>query len=247
MVPAVSETPRLDEGADPLRYDGHRYDPHDTVGILVDWIPSECRVLDVGCGTGSLSRWIVEKRRVELVGLEPSPTRALEARRRGIDARELRFDRAGPTELGLFDLVLFSDVLEHLVDPSSALLRARNLLRPGGMVLASVPNVAHWTVRWNLLCGRFDSTSLGIMDRTHLRWYTAKTARELFESSGYRVLAMRGAPGTWMPEYRRLPWKAIPKPLRKTIIRSLAKHWPTVFACQHVIRAVPVDPTHATP
>ena len=87
---------------------------------------------------------------------------------------------------GAYDAILFLDVLEHLRDPDGVLRAARDWLRPGGRVLCSLPNVAHWRVRLALARGRFDYTENGLMDATHLRWFTRRTARELLTRAGLR-------------------------------------------------------------
>ena len=86
-----------------------------------------------------------------------------------------------------YDVVLFLDVLEHLAHPEEVLIAARGWLRPRGIVLCSIPNVAHWRVRLSLLRGRFDYEDVGLLDRTHLRWYTRRTARELVAGAGYQI------------------------------------------------------------
>ena len=83
---------------------------------------------------------------------------------------------------------MFADVLEHLVDPWGVLRMLRPLLSPSGCVLLSVPNIAHWTARANLLLGRFDYTDGYLMDRTHLRWFTWKSARQMAAIAGYRIV-----------------------------------------------------------
>jgi len=87
-----------------------------------------------------------------------------------------------------FDYIVFADVLEHLVDPWSVLELLRSHLMPSGNVLLSVPNVAHWSVRLNLLLGRFEYTNGYLMDRSHLRWFTRRSARAMVELAGYRVV-----------------------------------------------------------
>jgi hypothetical protein len=78
-------------------------------------------------------------------------------------------------------------VLEHLVNPEQVLRQVRELLSPGGRVLVCVPNIAHLRIRLKLLFGRFEYESTGIMDMTHLRFYTYSTARRLIESAGFRI------------------------------------------------------------
>jgi len=81
-----------------------------------------------------------------------------------------------------FDGVVFKDVLEHVADPAALLRDARSLLRPGGRVIASIPNVAHWTVRLRLLFGHFDYTPTGLLDATHLRFFMEASVRALFRT-----------------------------------------------------------------
>ena len=88
------------------------------------------------------------------------------------------------------DCVIFADVLEHLVDPWAAVRQAREMLAPGGALVVSIPNVLHHAVVKDLLRGRFDYRDAGVLDRTHLRFFTAATARELVEQAGFRVERM---------------------------------------------------------
>jgi methionine biosynthesis protein MetW len=229
----------LDVAPDPLRYDGHTSDPMEAAGMIAGLTPPNKRVLDVGCGTGSLSRLLMDMRGARLVGIEPDLQRATTARTRGIDARHGFFDEAAVQNLGKFDVVVFADVLEHLPDPASALQLTRQVLEPDGVVIASVPNIAHWSVRLELLCGRFDYQSCGIMDATHLRWFTERSLRALFESSGYRVEAVQqtaGVGGSVYHEYFFWRWFR-PRRCRIPLIRWLAKTLPRLFGYQHVVRA----------
>jgi 2-polyprenyl-3-methyl-5-hydroxy-6-metoxy-1,4-benzoquinol methylase len=93
-----------------------------------------------------------------------------------------------PGEFGAeFDAVLFGDVLEHLVDPSEALVRVRPWLADRGVVVASVPNVGHWSIVADLLAGRFEYVPYSLLSGTHVRHFTRATVTDLFEASGYRV------------------------------------------------------------
>jgi 2-polyprenyl-3-methyl-5-hydroxy-6-metoxy-1,4-benzoquinol methylase len=96
---------------------------------------------------------------------------------------------------GEFDTVVCGDVLEHLVDPWSTLREISKVLAPGGRVIISLPNIANLRIRLNLLLGRFHYQSAGILDITHLRFFTLKTARELIEESGYRIVSFHSVAG----------------------------------------------------
>jgi SAM-dependent methyltransferase len=139
-----------------------------------------------------------------------------------------------------FDVIVFADVLEHVADPGNLLQLARRALLPRGRVIASVPNVAHWSVRIDLLRGRFNYEVFGIRDSTHLRWFTAETVRSLFESTGLHVISLQHTAGVNMPEYEtRRPWRWIRRDRRDPIIRALARRLPLLFGCQHIIHAIP--------
>ncbi|HEX7884492.1 MAG TPA: class I SAM-dependent methyltransferase [Phenylobacterium sp.] len=232
----------VSSGTEALRYDQGtsviKEDPYEVPGIVRSWMPEHVRVLDVGCGAGALTLRTTRDKNNVVVGVEPDATRADVARSRGLDvvwgALDDRFVEAQKP----FDVILFSDVIEHVAAPSQILALATRILARDGSIIASVPNVAHWTVRLRLLFGRFDYTSVGIMDATHLRWFTQRSLRRLFEACGLQVTDVTVAAGTWMPEYARFPFTLLPDRLRKFAVHRLTAMFPTLFGCQIVIRAV---------
>ncbi|MSR46793.1 MAG: glycosyltransferase [Planctomycetes bacterium] len=158
-------------------------------------VPSAARrVLDVGCGAGALGAALqFERPHVEVTGIELDPRAA--ARASESLARVLTGDalaRLAELTDQSFDVVLFADLLEHLADPEVALTQARRLLAPGGSVIASLPNVRHWSVVRQLLEGEFRYEPAGILDRTHLRFFTRQSAQRLFEASGFAVELCQG-------------------------------------------------------
>ena len=179
-------------------------------------------VLDIGCATGVVARALKELG-CRVTGVEVSDDMAREAARHAdevvvgdISRAETREKLAGP-----YDCIVFADVLEHLVDPWETLRWARELLADGGCVLASIPNVAYYEVRFGLLAGRFEYTRFGILDDTHLRFFTLKTAKQLFIDSGYTVSEVaRVNAGK-----RRIP----------------ARIWPEMFALQFVLKGTAVQ------
>jgi len=224
---------------DPFRYDGHLDAPQGVARMLADLVPVGARVLDVGCGTGSVSRIIAGTRNAKIIGIEPNSRRAAAARALGLEVYEERFTPAVLQLLEPFDVILFADVLEHVADPGSFLQFARRGLLPGGRVVASVPNVAHWSVRLDLLRGRFDYQPVGIRDATHLRWFTADTVRSLFETNGLRVISLQHTAGVMSQDYYRRPWRWIPRVVRDSIVRALARRLPLLFGYQHIIHVIP--------
>jgi methionine biosynthesis protein MetW len=239
--PDASAAGFLTAPLDALRYDGQSMAPQEVASMIVALIPPCARVLDVGCGTGSISRIIVNTRGARLVGIEPDAQRAAVARTRGVDVHAGVLTPELLKRVGRFDVVVFADVLEHVPDPARLLQLARCGLTPGGAVIASIPNVAHWSVRVDLLCGRFDYASCGIRDATHLRWFTARTVRTLFESNGWRINSLRQTAGVTLPEYfSRRPWRWLSRRTRDPLIRALTRGLPLLFGCQHIVHATPV-------
>ncbi len=99
----------------------------------------------------------------------------------------------------LFDVILFSDMLEHLTDPLEVLMRHYQLLAPGGQILISLPNVAIWNVRFALLLGQFNYGDTGTLDRTHMRFFTRSSFRRFQSEAGLAVSRKRITPGILRP------------------------------------------------
>jgi methionine biosynthesis protein MetW len=162
--------------------------------FIVEAIPPGARVLDVGCASGYLAAALRE-RGSTTVGIEPDPAMAREAEQHCERVLAAPLEEAVTALEGeRFGAIVFGDVLEHLVDPWATLAWARERLDDGGLAVVSVPNSAHWSARWSLLRGRFDYADYGIFDRTHLRFFTQRTARELARSDGFEPARERYTP-----------------------------------------------------
>jgi SAM-dependent methyltransferase len=142
------------------------------------------RVLEIGCGDGATLAWLRETGRCSrAVGIELHAPAAAAARRHCerviVGDAEWLLDEA--FEQGPFDLVLCLDVLEHMVDPWQFVRRLSDALPPGAQVIASLPNVRHYKVSLPLLFeGRFDYERRGVLDETHLRFFTRRSVKQLF-------------------------------------------------------------------
>jgi methionine biosynthesis protein MetW len=235
--PDASAGGMLDAAPNPLRYDGIFREPDEITDCLCRLIPRGARLLDIGCGTGVITHVLASEHDCRIVGFEPDAARAELARARGLDIRSEFATLDAVSRLEKFDVVLFADVLEHTPQPAELLKVAAAALKPGGCVVVSVPNVAHWSVRLNLLFGRFNFADTGIMDATHLRWFTRRTLLELLSRSGFRIEAHATTAGTWQNCYRRMPLRLIPTRLRSPLVRVANRLMPRLFGCQHVVRA----------
>ncbi|MFN8024846.1 MAG: class I SAM-dependent methyltransferase [Acidimicrobiia bacterium] len=166
---------------------GYAYDDWERDEVLPFVPTSAASVLDVGCSFGGFGGALKRRRPgLEVWGLEPHSDAAEKASERLDRVVNGLFPQDAPDRR--FDCVVFNDVLEHLPDPWEALRATKDLVAEGGAVVASIPNVRHFSVVVPLvLRGRFAYRDVGILDRTHLRFFTRSTMIELFESTGWRV------------------------------------------------------------
>lgn len=153
--------------------------------------PQVNRILDVGCADGHLSSIIKDRYDAEAWGVEISQKLA--------DSAKTKMDRVlvGSIENlfstlpdKYFDTIILADILEHLFDPVSVLLKLKEKLTDNGAFVASIPNVGHWGVIKNLLNGIWKYTEYGLMDSGHLRWFTRQSIYEMFNSIGLHIKEM---------------------------------------------------------
>lgn len=151
-------------------------------------------VLDVGCAGGATSRLIKAKfPGTRVIGVEPNEDAARHASRyldKVLTKPLSNVDPVSDLEGCAIGLVLLLDVLEHLEDPWRALAGLRDLIAPSTRVLASIPNVRNLSTMHDLAAGRWEYKASGVLDITHLRFFTLAQIRELFAQTGYRILAI---------------------------------------------------------
>lgn len=218
--------------ADPLRYD-NRVEASGELGASHKWllsmVPAGSRVLDCGCAGGFLASALRRKHCV-VDGVEFEPEAAAKARlvcRRVYEVSLEEPRLAAALHEQQYDRIIFGDVLEHLRDPEVVLASTVSHLAPGGRVLVSIPNIAHWRVRKSLLLGRFDYEEFGLLDRTHLRFYTFEGACRLAARAGFQIVRHEA---TLLPP---------PLPLGKTLIDRIRRSLPNLFAYQTLLELQP--------
>jgi 2-polyprenyl-3-methyl-5-hydroxy-6-metoxy-1,4-benzoquinol methylase len=206
--------------------------------FMVGLVGSHKRVLDVGCASGYFARALAEHG-CTVSGVEYDVDAAEQARPALAelvvgDLEQL--DLVAQLGEGRFDVVVFGDVLEHLRDPLPVLRQARTLLAPGGYVVISIPNVAHGAVRLQLLQGRFDYRPTGLLDSTHIRFFTRDNLEVLLHDAGFAATDfLRTTAGLFETELGLTP-DQVPADLVEQVLQD-----PDATTYQFVVRAVPDD------
>jgi 2-polyprenyl-3-methyl-5-hydroxy-6-metoxy-1,4-benzoquinol methylase len=203
-------------------------DRYNRTWILLSWTGTDKLVLELGCSTGYMSQYMVEKNNCSVTGVEVDERAAQQAAKycQKVLVRDLNsLDWINELSGKSFDVVLMADVLEHLSDPQKLLIQIQRVLGPGASVVICLPNVLHWVTRMKMLIGRYDYENGGTLDHTHLRFYTVRTARELIESAGYRVVKFHPAFGGKFSRHARPVWQ------------RLATWFPGLFAFQLLFEA----------
>lgn len=209
---------------------------------LLQIIPPNARkLIEIGCSSGALAR---EFKKVsptcDYLGVEIDAQYAELARRYCDECLHLNVEHAddafwaAQTER---DCWIFGDTLEHMVDPWKLIQRVRRVIPADGAVLACIPNMQHWTIQVRLSIGDIRYEPSGLLDRTHLRWFTRQTILELFAHNGFKVealyLRMDDAPtrDKFLPAIEHMA---------KLVGMDPAVAVQDAMALQYVVKAVPV-------
>lgn len=198
---------------------------------IVELYDMEEMVLDIGCGSGALGvKLKTINQRAIVYGIDVSQGAA----RRASSALD-RFDLLDldneelPDYGDRFDLIILADILEHLKRPDLLMLQLHRHLAHNGSVLVSIPNVAHYSVRKMLFYGRFEYSDIGILDRTHLRFFTHKLFLELVEKCGFNIVAERHI--DVVPSI----FGYIPRP-NSRLHNFITRNFPTLVAYQFIFK-----------
>jgi 2-polyprenyl-3-methyl-5-hydroxy-6-metoxy-1,4-benzoquinol methylase len=195
-------------------------------------------VLDCGCGAGDNAR-ILAARGFQVTGITLSEGEGAAARANCERVLIADLEVGLPSDVGDgFSVVLMSHVLEHLVDPTAVLRDARRVLSPDGFLAVALPNVLVYPNRARLVSGRFDYTDAGIMDETHVRFYTFETGAALLQRCGWQVThaSADGAFPLW--RLRR----ALPTRFARALDVAACAWYPGLFGFQLLFLARPQRP-----
>ncbi len=213
----------------------NRWSSHHLISRMLDGLPGGSRVLDVGTGSGILAR-LCAGRGYIIRGIEPNISWLGNARGLYTDVVEGRLEQTPDTFLEGQTAVVCGDILEHLVSPEQQLHRLVRLQPEGCLFVISVPNVANFWIRLSLLFGRFDYTERGILDRSHLYFFTRKTFLHMLDATGLTVMELQVTP---------IPLDLVSPFFSQSILGRglfnlyglLARYWPTLLGYQFVAKA----------
>jgi hypothetical protein len=163
---------------------------------LLAVMPPARRLVEVGCNRGALARAYKQRHPdSHYLGIEIDPGYAAEARNHCDEVRvgniEALIGSGALNDLAPAECWVFGDTLEHLQDPWMVLRSLLPRLDPTGCVCACIPNMQHWSIQIRLNVGRIEYEDSGLLDRTHLRWFSRLTMVQLFESSGYQIASLQ--------------------------------------------------------
>lgn len=216
-----------------------RNEPNNAHAFSLQLIGRDKRVLELGCAAGHVTRALVEAG-CSVVGLEYEEEAAAAAREVAEDV--VVTDLFDPENLTKavdgrqFDVVYAGDVLEHLTDPAGVLAAGRRALRPGGFVVISLPNVAHVDVKLALLQGRFQYREFGLLDRTHLRFFTRASILQLLDDAGLELAELRRVVRAPFETELEVDPASVP-----AHVLDYALQDPEAESYQYVVKAVPND------
>ena len=162
---------------------------------MIAFIPAEAKsILDIGCGSGNFGQLLKRERNCTVWGIEPTFQSAQDAAEKLDKVIHTTFSPDIPElQEKTFDAICFNDVLEHLIEPNVVLRECQKFLTPNGSIVASIPNFLFFPVLEGILVGqdwKYDDN--GILDYTHLRFFTKKSIVRLFEECGYEIVKIEG-------------------------------------------------------
>ncbi len=156
-------------------------------------ISSNSKVLDVGCAVGALGEYLYQEKNCEVVGVDFSEDFIKVCEEKGCYSNLFNINlnilnSQLDSYKGYFDYILLADVIEHIYSPEELLSKIKNYLKPEGKIILSVPNIVHGSIKLNLLKNEFNYTEMGLLDRTHIRFFTKNTINELVTKLKFNIV-----------------------------------------------------------
>lgn len=173
------------------QYSNNKYinDNNHSWSLLYKLIDSNTKVLDIGCSSGNFGEGLIKQKSCVVDGIELNSKDSEMARNKLRNVYNLNVEL---DDISFFkekyDYIVFADVIEHLINPVSTLLNIKKLLKKNGKIVYSLPNMAHISIRLQLLAGEFMYTETGLLDKTHLHFYTKMSIQSMFQEASYEII-----------------------------------------------------------
>lgn len=204
--------------------------------LLLDLVGANKHVLEIGCASGYLSEAMFQRGCI-VEGVELDPELAESARHHCQRVITGNIEDVNTQERirGTFQVILMADVIEHLQDPASVIAHLKEHLGPNGIFIITAPNIAFYKVRQQILKGEFTYTDFGILDRTHLRFFTYYTFKEFLETCDLRILK-------YLISESRIPFERFIQKMRMSWVReAFLKRRPNLVASHMTAVARPMQ------
>lgn len=197
------------------------------------------KVLELGCSVGTQSRILTEKFDCDVTGVELNPLAAHQAEAycsRVVVGNLDQIDFDTEFHNQKFDVILCADVLEHIYDPTAMLSKVKSLISGTGYVVASIPNIVHISLIFEMLHGRFDYRDKGLLDESHIRFFTRSSLIRTFSEAGFKLDHFdRGLAGPFDTEFEI----TVKSPEDQTILDYLRTHNEECFTYHFIVKAIP--------
>src|SRR3989344_8437641 len=170
-------------------FNPEKLDTHNIDRQSVDQVPYGANVLEIGCATGFVGHYLIRKKGCEVTGVELGYEEAVEAKKvlTKVIVGNIEHTKTQKLITKKYNVIYASALVEHLKDPWSALKTWKKFLKNDGLLIVTTSNVLHWSQRIKFLSGKFEYEKYGIMDNTHLRFFTTKTFPKLITDCGYKI------------------------------------------------------------
>ncbi len=182
-------------------------------------------ILDLGCGTGRLGESLLDSS-IEIDGITSNDVEAHRASRFYRNVWPYNLEDGLPDAVGTYDVIFMSHILEHVAYPEKLMRGVSNVLNPNGIVLCAIPNMLFLYNRIKLLLGKIEYKEFGIMDYTHLRWYTRLTLEKLFKKHGFAPESSAVTGNTPLGPLRKI----VPEKIVNSLDDAIVQAFPGILA-----------------
>ena len=194
---------------------------------IFEKVPPGSTVLEIGCGSGRLANILTIRKKCIVHCIDKDPIISTLAKGKCLKILNVDIENHKlPYEEEIFDRIVLGNALEHMAEPEKVLISLKKHLKPEGLLIYSVPNIVNWHSRMTIFLGKFEYEDGTVFERSHLRFYTHKTARKMAIDSGYQIVWLDVTPSIYLlKEKLNIVWY------------NLAKAWKNLFADEFIIIA----------